>query len=380
MPLTLSSTEQRQLIGAIDAMLSPLAYDTREAWFVGISVGIRPLFGGDSTLFTCSAGDSAETYSVEAPDLAAGFTAATVFLRGEVHFHEPEMEGVMTLVRRKRAMSVFTSDMLDRLTEGRLRRSLFYNEVARPLGAHTNYGLGLVGNDGEALLGVNAQRLRRDPLGEDTLAILRLIAPAFQSGFEIRARLSQSHRSLMQTIDALPEAMFVFETVTGCEIHRNIALTSLLARDPEAPLVEQRGLQVARALSVASHAGHGAAASRPADAHVKALEDLRTTTARYTMRASALPLGSFSNDRVVLVCVERCGIALPLPATLREHFGLTAREAEVALHLAIGESDSFIARTLCVSPHTVRHHVERVFQKLQVRSRKAIALRLTALH
>lgn len=51
-----------------------------------------------------------------------------------------------------------------------------------------------------------------------------------------------------------------------------------------------------------------------------------------------------------------------------------------ALDLARGESDSLIARTLCVSPHTVRHHVERVFQKLQVRSRNAIGLSLTKLN
>jgi DNA-binding CsgD family transcriptional regulator len=63
---------------------------------------------------------------------------------------------------------------------------------------------------------------------------------------------------------------------------------------------------------------------------------------------------------------------------LRERFQLTAREAQVALRLAHGDSDTHLARALGVSPHTVRHHAESVFQKLQVHSRKALALRLAA--
>jgi DNA-binding CsgD family transcriptional regulator len=50
----------------------------------------------------------------------------------------------------------------------------------------------------------------------------------------------------------------------------------------------------------------------------------------------------------------------------------------VALRLEHGDSEAKIAATLGVSPHTVRHHSERVFEKLQVHSRKALALWLSS--
>jgi len=57
-------------------------------------------------------------------------------------------------------------------------------------------------------------------------------------------------------------------------------------------------------------------------------------------------------------------------------FGLTAREAEVARLLARRATNREIADQLRVSPHTVRHHVESVFAKLGIHSRRALVARL----
>jgi DNA-binding CsgD family transcriptional regulator len=81
---------------------------------------------------------------------------------------------------------------------------------------------------------------------------------------------------------------------------------------------------------------------------------------------------------VVLVAVKRGGISLPSVKALQHSLGLIPREAQVALYLALGDSDAELARTLGVSPHTVRHHTARVFDKLQVRSRKALAVWLAS--
>lgn len=51
--------------------------------------------------------------------------------------------------------------------------------------------------------------------------------------------------------------------------------------------------------------------------------------------------------------------------------GLTARETEVLAWIARGKTNGEIARTLFISPHTVRKHVENIFEKLDVGTRTA---------
>ena len=49
--------------------------------------------------------------------------------------------------------------------------------------------------------------------------------------------------------------------------------------------------------------------------------------------------------------------------------GLTARECEILGLLASGESIKEMARTLGISPNTVKTHVARVYEKLEVQKR-----------
>jgi DNA-binding NarL/FixJ family response regulator len=51
--------------------------------------------------------------------------------------------------------------------------------------------------------------------------------------------------------------------------------------------------------------------------------------------------------------------------------GLTERELEVLLCLARGEPNRAIARSLGISPKTVGHHLQHIYQKAGVRSRAA---------
>jgi DNA-binding CsgD family transcriptional regulator len=56
--------------------------------------------------------------------------------------------------------------------------------------------------------------------------------------------------------------------------------------------------------------------------------------------------------------------------------GLTRREAQIARLLARRATNREIAEQLDVSPHTVRHHVENIFLKLGIHSRRSIASQL----
>jgi DNA-binding NarL/FixJ family response regulator len=58
-------------------------------------------------------------------------------------------------------------------------------------------------------------------------------------------------------------------------------------------------------------------------------------------------------------------------AHLQFEYGLTTREAEVALLISQGCSNTAIASALHISTHTARHHTQRVLAKLGVHSRAA---------
>jgi DNA-binding CsgD family transcriptional regulator len=375
MALVLSSADQRQLAKAIEALLSPLTQRSLDDWLVLITREIRPLIRGESTLVTYSSGRTAAHFSADAPELAARVSEATTVSSGEVHFADPVMDMGLAL-RRKRHLGVFTSATLDSLSGGQLQRSFFYNEVCRPFGARITYGIALGGNDGEALLGVNAKRPARDPLSEDTLALLALLAPAFQAGFEMLRRLDRSYLALADTLDTLAEGILLYDGASGRELYRNMALQRLPLGDRGFAAVERRACEVARALHRAQQRSCSRIMTHADQTDLPPLRDIRTQNGRYSLRASLLPVALFAREQLVLVAVERHGVSLPTADRLREHFGLTAREAQVALRLAYGDSDTELALKLGVSPHTVRHHAERIFQKLDVHSRKALALRL----
>jgi len=57
---------------------------------------------------------------------------------------------------------------------------------------------------------------------------------------------------------------------------------------------------------------------------------------------------------------------------------LTEREAEVLAYVAGGSTNHEIAKMLCISPHTVREHLESIFEKLGVHTRTAAAAQLAA--
>jgi DNA-binding NarL/FixJ family response regulator len=65
---------------------------------------------------------------------------------------------------------------------------------------------------------------------------------------------------------------------------------------------------------------------------------------------------------------------------IAEEFGLSAREVEVARLVFSGKSREEIANELGCSVGSVRTYIDRVFKKLQVEDRLAMALRIVRVH
>jgi DNA-binding CsgD family transcriptional regulator len=372
-----SSQDQWQVGNAMSALLSPLAHETRADWFRAISRELRPLFRGDSTLIAYASEKSSGHFSADAPELAEAIESNTMSRRGELHFSDEVMEAGM-IARRQRSMTVFTSTLLDELSGGQLAKSPLYNDVCCRFEARVTYAIGIRGDDGEALLGVNAARPRRDPLSSETFSMLSFLAAPFQAGFEILERLDEATRALTSTLDMLTEGIAIYDAERARELHRNPALLALLAADEQGHVLADRVRTLAQSLCTLGRCVE-VGSKRQLPLHsMPAFDDVHTNSAHYTLRASFLPASVYARERVVLVAVERRGITLPSSKYLRDRFGLTPREAQVALRLAEGDSDADLAHALGVSPHTVRHHTERIFDKLQLRSRKALALWLAS--
>jgi DNA-binding NarL/FixJ family response regulator len=123
----------------------------------------------------------------------------------------------------------------------------------------------------------------------------------------------------------------------------------------------------------------GADADRPVPPPSDKLADLLTSFSNLRSNNRALIQvlhGSISELRELRSSLQK-EHARGLPAeangksetSLAARFGLTRREAQVALLLAQGRSNQAIARELSISAHTARHHTQRVLSKLEVHSR-----------
>lgn len=75
---------------------------------------------------------------------------------------------------------------------------------------------------------------------------------------------------------------------------------------------------------------------------------------------------------IVLVFVQPAEQVFPNDEELRRRFGLTRKESWVARLIAEDQTNEQIAVELSISPHTARHHTERVLAKLGAKSRTRV--------
>jgi LuxR family maltose regulon positive regulatory protein len=91
---------------------------------------------------------------------------------------------------------------------------------------------------------------------------------------------------------------------------------------------------------------------------------------------------------LVRAALEHARRSTPAGSTLPSSTGhapradstLSAREREVLQRIVAGDSNKMIARTLGLSPHTVKRHVANILGKLGARSRAQAAAWLLARH
>jgi DNA-binding CsgD family transcriptional regulator len=206
-----------------------------------------------------------------------------------------------------------------------------------------------------------------------TLQKLRLIFPAFRASARLLQAISSHGTHLVQLLDGIRHAVYALDHCG--KRHRNRVFDQMLAAEPER----------VRLLDECERAARSALALR---VERLSLDDLALSTARYertvqtgrgvyNLHASLIPHPISRAHPCAVVLVEAPRREPRLSATrIREEYGLTQREVQVAYLLADRLRQGEIARALHISVHTARRHTENVMQKLGVQSREAVATRI----
>jgi DNA-binding CsgD family transcriptional regulator len=178
---------------------------------------------------------------------------------------------------------------------------------------------------------------------------------------------------LAKLLDTLAEGLVLCDQI-GRIIHANRAASRMLTDEMERARLHGEVRTVAQALHDRMHRRSRAAdlGSNPSADEVVERE-FETARARFTLRATYLGAGLLPGaGGAVLVAVDRPAAAALSRTQLQARYCLTAREVDVAIELAHGRSNAAIARALSISPHTARHHAEKIFLKLGVHSRAEV--------
>ena len=368
MSLHLSASDLGRIEAASRVMLSPLSSPTVDAWRSSVNAAVGGLFRGHKTIFMLP-GYGDLYHSDDGPDVVDVMRSyVELAASGDYIVHDPVVN-LWNDLRRRQKMNVFSwsinAEMIGQFGH-KMSASEFTSLTVSESGSSDFVGLYSTVPQGEVLLWILLERPDVHPFGEHATMLLRALLPSLNAGLDALSRFN-AHR---QTLDAVSEPLIVFGR-TGIERHRNSAFTRILEDEPERDriMMEIRRLVTSiQPFDIPAPNGSRLAAAPQST--------IRTAGAGYNLRASVVGSSTFDADAAILVSLVRhAPPTLPPAGVLRERFGLTDRESEVALLLAEGLSNTDIADRLFLSPHTARRHTANIFDKIGVSSRKALALR-----
>jgi DNA-binding CsgD family transcriptional regulator len=249
---------------------------------------------------------------------------------------------------------------LDQATRGRPERSARYRDLLEPSGIPHELRAAFVIR-GRVWGAVHiARRAQSGAFTQRDADALARVAGAIANGIRASLRFDAARRGA----GIEPPGLIVVDAANAVELITPPARALLDALGSDA-LAYPDGSLPATVLALASHvrAHRGGAASN--------VVTVPSPSGWITLHASQPAAG---DGRVAIVIEPASG---PRSATLRlEINGVTAREREVATLLARGASNSDIAATLVLSPHTVQDHIKSLFEKLGVASRQELVARV----
>ena len=264
------------------------------------------------------------------------------------------------------------SDLLSRRD---WHKTALFNEFFRPLGIEDQIAIGLK-NEATGIFGIALNRGNRSFSRRDR-ALLELLRP----------HLAQAHAnavawSRLQNPQSEPDAKIWVEPETRQTLEENRVL---VVRDNGHLVFCSEGAQrllccyfgrVERCAPAIICEWLAANARRNMARHSALLTAsiFVPLQIRRGHRSLIVRCGECVEGQTLLLLEEKTGVqSAPLPlliGRLMAH-GLTRRQSEVLLHLSRGQSNDQIALHLSVSSHTVKRHLEAIYQKMDVNGRGA---------
>jgi len=376
--LRLSGGEVTQLQAALKTLLSPLDFESLEAWRTEARKRITALVHAETSVSFLPLEGEAPYQASRQPDLAAYAE----------HFHTMDKTPRYSRVAGSHAFTWETMrPSYERPGSGAWSKSEFYNDWVRPQRLCQPCGLIAVRSPAElpcppfesfsGLAGLWFYWDRDKPVAtsERELTILQVLLPAFEAGLHLVVRCAQERQRVEHVLATLGEGAMLIDA-SGRVVYENPALRRVLAQDGQARRLEVECTRVGRLVLAAT--ARRLAKSQAREIVTPGEQQLRTDAATYRVRATLLGPGVLGSRPMALVVLERAAPE-PLAFTdLHDRYHLTQREAAVSRLLAQGHTNAQVARLLGISIHTARRHAERVLAKLGIHSRAAVAGKLVA--
>lgn len=362
--LTLTDDELEQLERVMTTLLSPLDFDHVSDWGLSAVQSIQNLLRGDQALFGHALGGTLR---------ADGIGPHTEVAARQYAEHFWTVDPGMTERRKTAHLEVYHRDEIYDHTN--FYRTEIFADWCQP-----HHLFDAIGMSVELELSYPAavhfyhDTESGDPFGERGKTLLKLLLPAYKAGVMTCWRLARSRSDVSNLFDRASDAILVVDA-SGREIHRNVSLTDLLARDPEGGrlLAEARrmaaGMLLLSCVRTGRHASRGPGGNPP-------FRQVRTAQSVYRLHGLLLgeeTMGRRVHAAIVISAAARRAMSA---AELRDRYGLTEREAAIARLLGAGRSTKEIAEALAISSHTARHHTENIMRKLGVHRRAEVGARL----
>ncbi|MFC4534150.1 helix-turn-helix transcriptional regulator [Sphaerisporangium dianthi] len=208
--------------------------------------------------------------------------------------------------------------------------------------------------------------------GEDLLGEAWLLAAQGRLA-EARETLLRAAATARDTGQAACEALLLTDVARLGGARQVTGRLAALAGTCDGGLTTTRA-RMAAALAVNDPARLMEVAGLLADAGADLMAAEAAATAAAAWRRSGAPRQAAAAAARAAELRTRCeGAETPLLATCHEAVPLTARERDIALLAAGGASSKDIARTLVLSVRTVDNHLQRIYTKLGVTTRRDLA-------